>query len=213
MVAIPCGFESHHRHHVGAKSALLRRLFVPAARKTSSARSLAPPSQLRPATLGSQLAGRPFAARFVDRAERLHGPLQPAANVDPRGRSAGRKLPCDGGAPHQKSPCARSAQGLSAIKELLLQGVACGGNTTGTALSKGSRGSYPAVVSRPPDSGTPESLLNAVGRKPAQKALDRQLLGHQLAIGAPRSFPSVRRTAMRARTWSRSFKRSSYRRS
>ena len=27
MVAIPCGFESHFRHHVGAKSALLRRLF------------------------------------------------------------------------------------------------------------------------------------------------------------------------------------------
>ena len=155
---------------------------MPAARKASSARSLASPFQLRPAALGSQLAGRPFAACFVDRAERLHGPLQPAANVDPRGRSAGRKLPCDGGAPHQKSPCARSAQGLSAIKELLLQGVACGGNTTGTAFSKGSRGSYPAV-SRPPDSGTSESLLNAVGRKPAQKALDRQLLGHQLAIG------------------------------
>lgn len=116
--------------------------------KSERAHAAAPPSQLRPAALGSQLAGCPFAACFVDRAERLHGPLQPAANVDPRGRSVGRKLPCDGGAPHQKSPCARSAQGLSAIKELLPQGVACGGNTTGTALSKGSRGSYPAV-SRP----------------------------------------------------------------
>ena len=51
----PCGFESHHRHHVGAKSALLRRLFMPVAKKTSSARSLAPPFQLRPAALGSQL--------------------------------------------------------------------------------------------------------------------------------------------------------------
>ena len=41
--------------HVGAKSALLRRLFMPVAKKTSSARSLAPPFQLRPAALGSQL--------------------------------------------------------------------------------------------------------------------------------------------------------------
>ena len=29
----PCRFESGHRHHVGAKSALLRRLFMPAAKK------------------------------------------------------------------------------------------------------------------------------------------------------------------------------------
>ena len=32
---------------------------MPEAKKTSSARSLAPPFQLRPATLGSQLVGRP----------------------------------------------------------------------------------------------------------------------------------------------------------
>ena len=45
--------------HVGAKSALLRRLFMHEAKKTSSASSLAPPFQLRPAALGSRLAGRP----------------------------------------------------------------------------------------------------------------------------------------------------------
>ena len=33
MVAIPCGFESHHRHHVGAKSALLRRSFFAFSKK------------------------------------------------------------------------------------------------------------------------------------------------------------------------------------
>ena len=33
MVAIPCGFESHLRHHVGAKSALLRRLFSACGKK------------------------------------------------------------------------------------------------------------------------------------------------------------------------------------
>ena len=33
-------FESLHLRHVGAKSALLRRLFMPKAKKTSSARSL-----------------------------------------------------------------------------------------------------------------------------------------------------------------------------
>ena len=33
LVAIPCGFKSHFRHHVGAKSALLRRLFVPMAKR------------------------------------------------------------------------------------------------------------------------------------------------------------------------------------
>ena len=37
---------------------------MPAARKTSSARSLAPPFQLRPAVLGSQLAGRPAGGYF-----------------------------------------------------------------------------------------------------------------------------------------------------
>ena len=58
-----CGFESRHRHHVGAKSALLRRLFMPAAQKTSSARSLAPPLQPRPAALGSQL-GPPCGCLF-----------------------------------------------------------------------------------------------------------------------------------------------------
>lgn len=41
--------------HVGAKSALLRRLFVPAAKKTSSARSLAHPFQIEPAVLGFDL--------------------------------------------------------------------------------------------------------------------------------------------------------------
>ena len=51
----PCRFESGHRHHVGAKSALLRRLFVPAAKKTSSARSLAHPFQIEPAALGFDL--------------------------------------------------------------------------------------------------------------------------------------------------------------
>ena len=53
--AIPRGFESHPLRHVGAKSALLRRLFMHEAKKTSSARSLAPPFQLRPAALGSRL--------------------------------------------------------------------------------------------------------------------------------------------------------------
>ena len=51
----PCRFESGHRHHVGAKPALLRRLFVPAAKKTSSARSLAHPFQIEPAVLGFDL--------------------------------------------------------------------------------------------------------------------------------------------------------------
>jgi hypothetical protein len=51
----PCRFESGHRHHVGAKSALLRRLFMPMAKKTSSARSLAPPFQIEPAVLGFDL--------------------------------------------------------------------------------------------------------------------------------------------------------------
>ena len=41
--------------HVGAKSALLRRLFITTAKKTPSARSLAPPFQLRPVSLDSQL--------------------------------------------------------------------------------------------------------------------------------------------------------------
>ena len=36
--------------HVGAKSALLRCLFMPVAKKTSSACFLAPPLQLRPAS-------------------------------------------------------------------------------------------------------------------------------------------------------------------
>ncbi len=41
--------------HVGAKSALLRRLFMPAAKKTPSACSLAPPLQIEPAALGFDL--------------------------------------------------------------------------------------------------------------------------------------------------------------
>ena len=51
--------------HVGAKSALLRRLFMPKAKKTSSARSLAHPFQLRPAALGSQLVCRPAGGFFM----------------------------------------------------------------------------------------------------------------------------------------------------
>lgn len=59
MVAIPCGFESHLRHHVGAKSALLRRLFS-ACGKKDAIRTL-PCSSFPTATrfAGSQLAGRP----------------------------------------------------------------------------------------------------------------------------------------------------------
>ena len=49
------GFKSLLLRHVGAKSALLRRLFMPVAKKTSSARSLAPPLQTGPAALGSGL--------------------------------------------------------------------------------------------------------------------------------------------------------------
>ena len=41
--------------HVGAKSALLRRLFIPMAKKTSSARFLAPPFQITTAVLGCDL--------------------------------------------------------------------------------------------------------------------------------------------------------------
>ena len=52
-----------NKRHVGAKSALLRRLFMPGAKKTSSARSLAPPLQPRPAALGSQL-GPPCGCLF-----------------------------------------------------------------------------------------------------------------------------------------------------
>ena len=50
--------------HVGAKSALLRRLFMPGAKKTSSARFPAPPFQLRPAPLGTQLVGRTVGGIF-----------------------------------------------------------------------------------------------------------------------------------------------------
>ena len=42
-----------------AKSALRLRLFMPMAKKASSARSLAPPFQLRPTSLGPQLVCRP----------------------------------------------------------------------------------------------------------------------------------------------------------
>lgn len=41
--------------HVGAKSALLQCLFMPTAKKTSSARSLAPPLQIEPTSLGFDL--------------------------------------------------------------------------------------------------------------------------------------------------------------
>ena len=40
---------------VGAKSALLRRLFMSMTKKTSSARSLAPPLQIEPTPLGFDL--------------------------------------------------------------------------------------------------------------------------------------------------------------
>ena len=43
------------RTNVGAKSALLRRLFMPMTKKTSSARSLAPPLQITTAALGCDL--------------------------------------------------------------------------------------------------------------------------------------------------------------
>ena len=49
------GIYSVVNEHVGAKSALLRRLFMPMAKKTSSARSLAPPFQIEPAVLGFDL--------------------------------------------------------------------------------------------------------------------------------------------------------------
>ena len=49
------GFESPLGHHVGAKSALLRRLFMLTHKKASSARSLAPPFQIATASLGFDL--------------------------------------------------------------------------------------------------------------------------------------------------------------
>ena len=66
------GFESLQPYHVGAKYALLRRLFMPVAKKMSSARSFAPPLQTGPAGCRiffgnkTQLAagGRSLAARF-----------------------------------------------------------------------------------------------------------------------------------------------------
>ena len=47
------GFESPHSDHVGAKSAKLRFRGKPAAFRENCARSLAPPSPTRPASLGS----------------------------------------------------------------------------------------------------------------------------------------------------------------
>ena len=49
------GFESPLGHHVGAKSALLRRFFMLTHKKASSARSLAPPFQIATASLGFDL--------------------------------------------------------------------------------------------------------------------------------------------------------------
>ena len=46
------GFESPPGHHVGAKSALLRRFFMLTHKKASSARSLAPPFQIATAYAG-----------------------------------------------------------------------------------------------------------------------------------------------------------------
>lgn len=58
------GFKSRHSDHVGAKSTLLRHLFM-LGKKASSARSLAPPFQLRPAPLGSQLVAALRAVFFT----------------------------------------------------------------------------------------------------------------------------------------------------
>ena len=49
------GIYSVAMFHVGAKSALFRRLFMPTAKKTSSAHSLAPPLQIATAALGCDL--------------------------------------------------------------------------------------------------------------------------------------------------------------
>ena len=46
------GIYSVAMFHVGAKRTLLRRLFMPMAKKTSSARSLAPPFQITTAYAG-----------------------------------------------------------------------------------------------------------------------------------------------------------------
>ena len=61
----PCGFDSHYPYHVGAKFALLRRLFMPEAKKMSFAYFLAPPFQPQLAALGSQLADRPVGGTFL----------------------------------------------------------------------------------------------------------------------------------------------------
>ena len=65
--------------HVGAKFALLRRLFMPMAKKPSSARSLAPPLQTAPASLGCDLVLRVEMPRrctdLVRQLERLLPPL------------------------------------------------------------------------------------------------------------------------------------------
>ena len=58
------GFESLQAHHVGAKSALLRRIFMFMAKKTSSVRSLAPPFQVTTASLGRDL-GPPCGRSFL----------------------------------------------------------------------------------------------------------------------------------------------------
>ena len=63
------GSNSAPRNHVGAKSALQPRLFMPEAKKTSSACPLAPPFQLRPAPPDSQLADRRCAAVLSYRKE------------------------------------------------------------------------------------------------------------------------------------------------
>ena len=47
-----CRFESGHRHHAGAKSALLRRSFVSTKKRTSFARILAPPLKIAIADAG-----------------------------------------------------------------------------------------------------------------------------------------------------------------
>ena len=51
----PCGFESHHRHHDGTKSALLRRLFMPMAKRRHPPAPLLLLSNCDPLALGSQL--------------------------------------------------------------------------------------------------------------------------------------------------------------
>ena len=70
--------------HVGAKSALLRRLFMPMAKKTSSARSLAPPFKNESTSLGFNFVLLAFISANTIRAS---GPLKPLRALRPQGSS------------------------------------------------------------------------------------------------------------------------------